>query len=137
MGIDIPVIADDQVPPGTMALVSAGRDENGEVKASGAVAVNVGPGQSGAQAPRVRDLATFEYRADGPPMHAPAVNGHKLTSVMSFTVAVDVDSFPVVMLKLMPADMLKLMFDGVIVSVDDETRQALVSLGWTPPEDAP
>jgi hypothetical protein len=84
--------------------------------------------------PRGRELASFEYAGGGPLMQAPVVNGHKLTSVVSFTAGVDVDSLPVITLKLMPADMLKLMFDGVMVSVDDETREALVSLGWTPPE---
>jgi hypothetical protein len=81
-----------------------------------------------------RELASFEYQGNGHLMQAPVVNGHKLTSVVSFTAGIDVESLPVVTLKLMPADMLKLMFDGVIVAVDDETREALVSLGWTPPD---
>jgi hypothetical protein len=81
-----------------------------------------------------RELASFEFEGRGALTQAPVVNGHRLTSVTSFTAELDVESLPVITLKLVPADMLKLMFDGVIVAVDDETREALVSLGWTSPD---
>jgi hypothetical protein len=133
VGIDIPVIADDQVPPGTVALVSAGRDENGEVRVSAAVAVNVAPVEPAAQAAERRDVASFEVGGNGPFREAPRVNGHQLTSVMSFKVEAEAGELPVVTVRLLPAELLKLQFGDVIVAVDGETREALVSLGWTPP----
>jgi hypothetical protein len=80
---------------------------------------------------------TFELTCDGPGWKAlPVVNGH-VCPVASVDVHLDPQSFPEVTLRLIPADLLKAGFDPAVIKVDDETRDALVSLGWTPPAERP
>lgn len=82
------------------------------------------------------DQATFELTCDGPAWKAiPAVNGH-VVAAASVDVHLDPEHFPEVTLRLIPADLLKIGLSPALVKVDDETREALISLGWTPP-DAP
>ena len=63
------------------------------------------------------------------------INGHKLTTVSSWDVHAAADGIPVVTLTLVGAGALRLILgsDAARAEVSDETREALVSLGWTPP----
>jgi len=82
-----------------------------------------------------RQQATFEFETDGPPWKGTvAVNGHRVMNAASFDVHLDCESVPVVTLNLLCADALRLAFkDAALVRLGDETRDGLVSLGWTPP----
>ena len=82
-----------------------------------------------------RKPVTFEFECDSRPWYGtPVVNGRKM-AVSSFDVHLDCESVPVVTLSLAAADGLRLMLGGgALVRVGDETREALISLGWTPPE---
>ncbi len=62
------------------------------------------------------------------------VNGHPLASVSSWSVTAASDGVPVVTLGLVDQGALRLLLDAGTVKVTDATRQALVSLGWTPPD---
>lgn len=80
------------------------------------------------------DPASFEFVTDGPIWKGiPVVNGHKLMSVMSADVHLDGESLPEVTLRLFAGDLLKLGLGAAEVRMDEGTREALVSLGWTPP----
>jgi hypothetical protein len=84
---------------------------------------------------RIPGLGTFELSCDGPGWKAlPVVNGH-VCPVASVDVHVDPEHFPEVTLRLVAADLLKLGLDPATIKTDDETREALISLGWTPPDD--
>ena len=62
------------------------------------------------------------------------VNGHSLASVSSWSVSAASDGVPVVTLGLVDQGALSLLLGpGARVVVTDATREALVSLGWTPP----
>jgi hypothetical protein len=80
-------------------------------------------------------VPVFEFDGAWPFTGTPTVSGHALTTVSSFTVRADPDGIPVVTLTLVGAGALKLVFGsgGARVDVSDETREALLSLGWTPP----
>jgi hypothetical protein len=80
-------------------------------------------------------VPVFAFDGVWPFTGTPTVNGHGLTTVSSFTVHADADGIPVVTLTLVGAGALKLVFGsaGARVDVSDETREALLSLGWTPP----
>ena len=81
-----------------------------------------------------RDPASFEFTSDGPAWKGtPVVNGHKLMSVMAADIHLDAQSFPEVTLKLFASDLVKLGLSAAQVKLDDGTREALISLGWTPP----
>jgi hypothetical protein len=77
----------------------------------------------------------FEFDGMWPFTGNPVVNGHPLTTVSSFDVRAAPDGIPVVTLTLVGAGALKLIFasGAATAEVADETREALVSLGWTPP----
>jgi hypothetical protein len=62
------------------------------------------------------------------------VNGHPLASVSSWSVTAASDGVPVVTLGLVDRGALKLLLGAASVAVTDETREALTSLGWTPPD---
>ena len=84
----------------------------------------------------VRDRATFEVDCDGPGyMATVTVNGHQLLSVMSADLHLDAERFPEVTLRLTAHDLVRLGLGAADVKLDDGTREALVSLGWTPPDD--
>jgi hypothetical protein len=59
-------------------------------------------------------------------------------SAETIDVHVAAQDVAVVTLKLVAEDALKLLLDGThfTVEVHDETREALISLGWTPPAGA-
>lgn len=87
--------------------------------------------------PGSRQPATFEF--DGRPYWSgvPVVNGHRILTAQSVDIHIGSHrEWPVVTLQLLAADMLKLLLAGVTVQVSDETRDALISLGWTPPGEA-
>ena len=63
-----------------------------------------------------------------------AVNGHPLASVSSWSVSAPGDGVPSVTLGLLDQGSLRLLLGpGARVEVSDATREALMSLGWTPP----
>lgn len=78
----------------------------------------------------------FEFDGAWPFTGTPSVNGHKLTTVTAWDVVADPDGIPVVTLTLVGPGALKLILasESARVQVDDQTREALVSLGWTPPK---
>lgn len=83
----------------------------------------------------VREPATFEFAGKPYWNGVPIINGHRILSAQSIDVHVDGGvEWPVVTLKLIPADALKLLLGDARVEVADQTREALISLGWTPPE---
>jgi hypothetical protein len=77
----------------------------------------------------------FEFTGQWPFTGNPTVNGHALTTVSSWTVTAAPDGIPVVTLTLVGAGALKLMLGAgaARAEVSDATREALMSLGWTPP----
>ena len=77
----------------------------------------------------------FEFDGSWPFTGTPVINGHKLTTVSSWDVHAASDGIPVVTLTLVGAGALRLILgsDAARAEVSDETREALVSLGWTPP----
>ena len=81
------------------------------------------------------DPPVFEYEGGWPFTGTPAVHGHKLGTVTAFDVHAAADGIPVVTLTLVGPGALRLIFGSgaARVQVSDETREALVSLGWTPP----
>jgi hypothetical protein len=77
------------------------------------------------------------FEADGqwPFTGTVKVNGHPLASVSSWSVTAASDGVPVVTLGLVDQGALRLLLDpgAATVRVTDSTRDALISLGWTPP----
>lgn len=62
------------------------------------------------------------------------VNGHPLASVSSWSASAPSDGVPVITLGLVDKGALRLLLGpGATVQVSDATREALISLGWTPP----
>ena len=88
-----------------------------------------------AEAPAVeREPVTFEFTCDGPAWKGvPVVNGHRILSASAIDVHLDASGLPEVTLRLAAADGVKLGFGPAVFKLDDDTRQALISLGWTPP----
>jgi hypothetical protein len=62
-----------------------------------------------------------------------SVGGHPIGTVTSWTVTAPADGLPAVTLTLLAPTALALALAQADVTVDDRTRDALVSLGWTPP----
>jgi hypothetical protein len=84
---------------------------------------------------RIPGLGAFELTCDGPGWKAlPVVNGH-VCPMVSADIHVDAEHFPEVTLRLIAAELLKMGLSPAAVKVDDETRAALISLGWAPPAD--
>ena len=80
------------------------------------------------------DKGTFEFVAEGAAWSGtPVVNGHKVLTCEHIDISIGPDSLPLVTLRLLAAEHLKLILGEASVSVVDETREALISLGWTPP----
>lgn len=82
-----------------------------------------------------REKLTFEFEAEKSWLGTPVVNGHRVCSAESFDIHVSCQDVPAVTLKLIAPDGLKLLLADARVAVDDQTRDALVSLGWTPPQE--
>lgn len=64
------------------------------------------------------------------------IAGHEIASVTAWEITAPADGLPVVTLTLVNGDALRLLLDrgAARVELADETREALISLGWTPPE---
>lgn len=79
--------------------------------------------------------AAFAFDGQWPFTGTPAINGHAVPTVSSFDVYAGPDAIPVVTLTLVGPDALRLILanEAARVAVSDETAEALVSLGWTPP----
>lgn len=76
----------------------------------------------------------FEVDGQWPFVAKVRVNGHPLASVSSWSVSAASDGVPVVTLGLVDQGALNLLLGpGARVLLSDATREALVSLGWTPP----
>lgn len=75
----------------------------------------------------------FKFDGSWPFLGTPEVNGHPLTTVTAFDVHVSADNIPAVTVTLVGPGALELMLGAARVQVSDETREALISLGWTPP----
>lgn len=77
----------------------------------------------------------FAFEGAWPFTGTPEAGGHPMPSVTSWTVHAAPDGIPVVTLTLVGAGALKLILgsDAARAQVSDETREALISLGWTPP----
>ena len=84
----------------------------------------------------VREAHTFTFDGTENGHGTPVVNGFPVSSATAVTVRMGAQQLPEVVLTLVPLDGLRLLLAGAQVSVADETREALLSLGWTPPEEA-
>lgn len=85
----------------------------------------------------VPEKMTFEFKGDPSPYHGKAVvNGH-VVPCYSVDVRIEPGSVPMVTLAFPAADLLSLSLDGggLLVKLTEETRAAMISLGWTPPAD--
>lgn len=81
------------------------------------------------------DPASFEFVSEGGAWSGtPVVNGHKVLTCEHIDVSIGYDSFPRVTLRLLAVDTLKVVLGEARASVADETREALISLGWTAPD---
>lgn len=77
---------------------------------------------------------TFEFQGKGW-TGTPVVNGYPVYSAEVIDVHISAEEVPTVTLRLIAPDGLRLALSRAEVCVADETREALVSLGWTPPEE--
>lgn len=77
----------------------------------------------------------FSFDGAWPFTGSPAVAGHPLTTVSSFTVDAPADGIPVVTLTLVGEGALRLLLaaGAAEVQVSDATREALTAMGWRPP----
>jgi hypothetical protein len=84
-----------------------------------------------------QDPPVFEFDGAWPFTGTPAVNGHPVATVSAFDVHAGNDGIPVVTLTLVGQGALRLVLapGAARVQVSDETREALISLGWTPPSE--
>lgn len=82
-----------------------------------------------------QDPAVFTFDGAWPFTGTPAVNGYQLAAVSSWDVHAAADGIPVVTLTLVGPGALRLLLasGAARVQVSDETREALISLGWAPP----
>lgn len=76
----------------------------------------------------------FETDGQWPFTGTVKVNGHPLASVSSWSVTAASDGVPVVTVGLVDQGALRLLLGASPVAVTDESRAALISLGWTPPD---
>lgn len=77
----------------------------------------------------------FEFEGHWPFDGTVRIAGHETLSVSSFTVTAAADGIPVVKLTLVGAGALRLLLDAgaADLQLPDETHEALLALGWTPP----
>jgi hypothetical protein len=78
---------------------------------------------------------TFEYSGTWPFDGELRIGGHPAGAVTAFDVHAPADGIPVVTLTLMGAGALRLLLErgAADVKIPDETREALIALGWKPP----
>lgn len=81
------------------------------------------------------DPPAFSFDGTWPFSGAPQVHGHPVGAVTSWAVRADHDGIPVVTLTLVGPGALRLLLapGAAKVEVADESREALISLGWQPP----
>ncbi|HZR50101.1 MAG TPA: hypothetical protein VFB06_11335 [Streptosporangiaceae bacterium] len=79
----------------------------------------------------------FSFDGSWPFTGTPEVSGHPVATVTAFTVQAAPDGIPAVTLTLVGPDALRLALapGAARVQVSDQTREALISLGWTPPSE--
>jgi len=77
----------------------------------------------------------FEFAGTWPFNGQVKIAGHPVSSVTSFHVDALADGIPVVTLTLVGPGALRLLLasGAAEVRIPDETREALVALGWAPP----
>lgn len=75
----------------------------------------------------------FEFDGQWPFNGGVKIAGHEVASVTAFDIHAGHDGVPVITLTLVDSGALKLLLESGQVRVPDATRDALVSLGWTPP----
>ena len=77
----------------------------------------------------------FEFSGEWPFDGQLRIGGHPVASVTEFEVRAAHDGVPVITLTLVDRGALKLLLDREAgdVRVTDATRDALMSLGWSPP----
>lgn len=77
----------------------------------------------------------FEFDGAWPFTGTAKINGHPVAALSAWDVVADPDGIPVITLTLVGPEALKLILasEAARAEVDDQTREALVSLGWTPP----
>ena len=85
------------------------------------------------EAPAQPATFAFEAPAGKPWAGTPVINGHEILSAQSINVHLDPAAIPVVTVALIAADALKLVLGDARIVIADETREALISMGWTPP----
>lgn len=78
----------------------------------------------------------FSFEGHWPFTGTPEVSGHPMAACSGFEVRADDGGIPVVTLTLTGAGPLSLILGNgaARVQVADESHEALVSLGWTPPK---
>ena len=77
--------------------------------------------------------AEFGFTGSWPFAGEVTAGGHPVGTVTSWTVTAPADGLPVVTLTLLAPGALALALKSAEVAVDDRTREALISLGWSPP----
>ena len=75
----------------------------------------------------------FAFTGSWPFAGEVTAGGHPIGTVISWTISAPADGLPSVTLTLLAPGALALALSAAEVVVDDRTRDALVSLGWTPP----
>jgi hypothetical protein len=77
--------------------------------------------------------AAFGFTGSWPFDGEVTAGGYPLGTVTSWSVDAPADGLPVVRLVLLAPGALALALASAEVAVDDRTRDALISLGWSPP----
>lgn len=82
--------------------------------------------------------AAFSFTGSWPFTGTPAVDGHPIGTASGWTVSASPDGIPVVTLTLVGPGALQLVLGAgaAKVQVSDQTREALISLGWRPPAES-
>jgi hypothetical protein len=75
----------------------------------------------------------FEFDGQWPFSGTVRVAGHEVASITAFDIHAAPDEVPAIRLTLVGAGALRLLLSTADVRIPDETRQALIALGWTPP----
>lgn len=82
-----------------------------------------------------RQPVSFEFTTDGPVWRGiPVVNGRELLGVERMDVELDARGLPKVTMRLSVASGFKVSAATAQACLDDGTRDALIALGWTPPD---
>ena len=77
---------------------------------------------------------TFGFTGSWPFAGEVTAGGNPIGTVTSWTVSAPADGLPLVTLTFLAPGALALALSSAEVAVDDRTREALLALGWKPPE---